>query len=112
MRQVLGSAGPTRFLAPALRGCDKGRPLSVSDQAHVERHRLVPAYFDLARERLIPLFSDVEPVTPFRQRHHQAFVARWTAPMFAVDEQVGIGGLDTDDQRATARRLFRSGWRW
>src|SRR6266852_5888402 len=86
--------------------------LSISDQAHVERHRLVPAHFDLGRERLIPFFPDLEPVTPFRQRHHQALVARWTAPVFAVDEHVGIGGLDADDQRAAARRLFRSSGQW
>src|SRR5206468_3963188 len=51
-------------------------------------------------------------VPAFGDLHDQLILRLWSRPFFAVDEHVGVGGLNANGERAVARRISRPRRPW
>src|SRR5262245_53078851 len=84
------------------------RSAIVTRQAYIDRLRLPGFHVDLARERHVAVFLDLDTMSTLGNLNDKPLVPRRPFPRLAIDGDVGVGRLDAEDQRSTASRRIAS----
>src|SRR5204863_2129971 len=87
-------------------------PLILRPQADVQRGRICAAHLDVGDVAAIARLLDFDRVPAFGDLHDQLILRLRSPPFFAVDEHVGVGGLNANGERAVARRISRPRRPW
>src|SRR5882672_7605523 len=69
-------------------------------QAHVDRRRIAAADLDVRNVGAVAGFLNFDRVTPFGDFDDQTILRIGSAPLFAVDQNVGVGRLHANRNRS------------